>query len=86
MLAFQIVSVLGDIDRGCSCARMALPLASKTRHKLQLPFVYVVVYGLVLILVEPVQASSLLLNSMSTSWLGPTYFISLNIFSVTFFQ
>lgn len=57
VLAFQIVSVLGDIDQGCSCARLALTLVSRTRHNLQLPFVYVVVYGLVLIFVEPIQAS-----------------------------
>eukprot|EP00804_Cyclotella_cryptica_P028362 CCRYP_016431-RD/>CCRYP_016431-RD protein AED:0.05 eAED:0.05 QI:491/0.6/0.5/1/0.2/0.16/6/0/1361 len=57
--AATIVRVLGDIDEGSSWARMALSLLTRFRHNVNalLPAVYAAVYGLVLILTEPIQAS-----------------------------
>eukprot|EP00804_Cyclotella_cryptica_P028367 CCRYP_016428-RA/>CCRYP_016428-RA protein AED:0.11 eAED:0.11 QI:153/1/1/1/1/1/4/1078/1095 len=57
--AATLVRILGDIDEGASCARMALALVSKFRHcvDMLLPAVYAAVYGLVLIWKEPIQAT-----------------------------
>eukprot|EP00804_Cyclotella_cryptica_P015426 CCRYP_008072-RE/>CCRYP_008072-RE protein AED:0.22 eAED:0.22 QI:0/0.83/0.85/1/0.83/0.71/7/53/1353 len=57
--AAVVVSILGDIDEGCSLARMALALVSKSRHTLNhsLPAVLSAVYGHVLVWKEPIQAT-----------------------------
>eukprot|EP00804_Cyclotella_cryptica_P007759 CCRYP_001367-RB/>CCRYP_001367-RB protein AED:0.13 eAED:0.13 QI:72/1/0.83/1/0.6/0.5/6/0/1635 len=57
--AVTIARVVGDIDEGASWARMALSLLTRFRHNVNalLPPVYGAVYGLVLILTEPIQAT-----------------------------
>ncbi|KAL3802092.1 hypothetical protein HJC23_010848, partial [Cyclotella cryptica] len=58
-IAAVVVCNLGEIDEGCSWARMVLAHVSKSRHNINelLPAVYAACYGFVLIWQEPLQAT-----------------------------